>query len=84
METASYEMKIVDAAEWQRIHAEAADLRQQLAEAQADRSEALKALDMVIAERDAAYRALDTARRALYLRDLEDTGLYDAYGQPLK
>jgi hypothetical protein len=32
METASYEIKEVDAAEWRRLHAENADLHQQLAE----------------------------------------------------
>jgi hypothetical protein len=34
METASYEIKEVDAAEWRRLHEENADLRRQLAEMQ--------------------------------------------------
>ena len=48
-ETSSYEMKVVDAAEWARIHAENADLRRQLAECEANESH-------IIDERDAAEK----------------------------
>lgn len=45
--------------------AEAAALRRQLAECQADRSEVLRAIDIVIAERDAAHVALDAAQATM-------------------
>ena len=44
---------------------EAADLRRQLAEAQANERIALDALDMAIAERDEAYKELDAAQAHL-------------------
>ncbi len=52
------------------IAAERNKLRRQLAAAQAE-------LDQVRQERDRALRALR-------VQELEQTGLYDAYGQPLK
>ena len=57
-------------AEIERLQAEQADLRRQVV--------------TLHAELDQARQERDRARRALHLRDLEDTGLYDAFGQPLK
>ena len=44
---------------------QAADLRRQLAAAQTDRAEVLKAIDIVIAERDASHAESDALRRQL-------------------
>lgn len=44
MDTVSYEIKEVDAAEWQRIHAEAAALRQLVAEFEKEDEEFLQEL----------------------------------------
>ena len=44
---------------------ETADLRRQLEQAQGDREEALRALDIVIAERDEAHNEIDDLRRQL-------------------
>jgi chromosome segregation ATPase len=50
----------------------------------AERNDVRRQLEATQAELDQVRQERDRARRALRVRDLEDTGLYDAYGQPLK